>query len=118
MKEKGVISMKKLLSLMLALLMVLALVGCGNKPAPEPTPADDTPTEGAVLNLWTWNEEFWGFLEKYYADEKIDLFLAEADYIIKYTRSDATLDVKSIGVTDFSNTYPYTVDAASDEKGT
>ncbi|MBR0385996.1 MAG: ABC transporter substrate-binding protein [Erysipelotrichaceae bacterium] len=148
--------MKKLLSAILAVLMVLSLAACsGTKPEPAAE-------EGKVLNIWTWNEEFWGFLGKYYADEvvdattlkkgdvtikrttypsdggayqdaldaallnqenaaadeKIDLFLAEADYIIKYTRSDATLDVKSIGVTDFSKTYPYTVEAASDEKGT
>ena len=51
------------------------------------------------------------------ADDKIDMFLAEADYIIKYTRSDATQDVTKIGVTDFSNTYQYTVEAASDENG-
>ena len=106
-------------------------------------------------------QEFWGFFEKYYADEvvdeytlkkgdvtikrttypsdggayqdaldaallnqanaapddKVDIFLAEADYIIKYTNSDATMDVKSIGVTDFSNTYKYTVEAASDANG-
>ena len=36
-------------------------------------------------------------------DEKVDMFLAEADYIIKYTNSDATQDVKALGVTDFSN---------------
>ena len=157
--------MKKLLSILLALLMVFSLVGCTQKEEPTPTDGGDTPTdetaEGKVLNLWTWNVEFWGFLEKYYADEvvdeytlkkgdvtikrttypsdggayqdaldaallnqanaaddeKVDLFLAEADYIIKYTDSDATMDVKSIGVTDFSNTYKYTVEAASDSNG-
>ena len=157
--------MKKLLSILLALLMVFSLVGCTQKEEPTPTDGGDTPTdetaEGKVLNLWTWNDEFWGFLGKYYADEtideytlkkgdvtikrttypsdggayqdaldaallnqadaaaddKVDLFLAEADYIIKYTISDATMDVKSIGVTDFSNTYKYTVEAASDANG-
>ncbi len=149
--------MKKLLSAILAVMMVLSLAACsGTKP--EPKPAE----EGKVLNIWTWNEEFWGFLVEYYADEKIDeytvkkgdvtikrttyvsdnmayqnaldaallaqetapadekvdMFLAEADYIIKYTNSDATMDVKSIGVTDFSNTYAYTVEAASDANGT
>lgn len=51
------------------------------------------------------------------ADEKVDMFLAEADYILKYTNSDATQDIKALGVTDFSNTYQYTVQAASDANG-
>ncbi len=152
--------MKKLLSILLALLMIFTLVGCGQKEEAAPAPAEEE-GEGAVLNLWTWNEEFWGFMKEYYADEvideynlkkgdvtikrttypsdnmayqdaldaallaqadapadeKVDMFLAEADYIIKYTNSDATMDVKSIGVTDFSNTYKYTVEAASDANG-
>lgn len=51
------------------------------------------------------------------ADQKVDLFLAEADYILKYTHSDYTQDVKPLGVTDFSNAYKYTVQAASDANG-
>ena len=51
------------------------------------------------------------------ADDKVDIFLAEADYIIKYADSDATLDVTKIGVTNFSNMYDYTVKAASDAAG-
>ena len=49
--------------------------------------------------------------------EKVDMFLAEADYILKYTNSEATKDVTKIGVTDFSNVYTYTKEAASDSKG-
>ena len=149
--------MKKLLSAILAVLMVVSLAACTKPVDPEPKPAE----EGKVFNLWTWNDEFWGFLVKYYADEKVDdftvkkgdvtikrttyvsdnmayqdaldaallaqetaaaddkvdMFLAEADYIIKYVDSSATMDVKSIGVTDFSNTYKYTVQAATDSKG-
>ena len=149
--------MKKLLSILLAILMVFTLAACGNGGNGGEEPAE----EGKVLNLWTWNDEFWGFLCDYYADEvideftatkgdvtikrttyisdnmayqdaldaallaqadapadeKVDMFLAEADYIIKYTNSDATMDVTSIGVTDFSNTYKYTVEAASDANG-
>ena len=41
------------------------------------------------------------------ADDKVDMFLAEADYILKYVDSDATQDVQALGVTDFSNTYAY-----------
>lgn len=52
------------------------------------------------------------------ADEKIDMFLAEADYILKYTDSEFTQDITALGVTDFSNTYEYTVQAASDSNGT
>ena len=51
------------------------------------------------------------------ADDKVDMFLAEADYILKYVDSDATQDVQALGVTDFSNTYAYTVQAASDADG-
>lgn len=51
------------------------------------------------------------------ADDKVDLFLAEADYILKYTNADQTQDIKALGVTDFSNTYEYTVQAASDANG-
>ena len=50
-------------------------------------------------------------------DDKVDMFLAEADYILKYVNSDATQDITKIGVTDFSNTYGYTVQAASDPNG-
>ena len=50
-------------------------------------------------------------------DEKIDMFLAEADYILKYTDSEFTQDITALGVTDFSNTYEYTVQAASDANG-
>jgi len=51
------------------------------------------------------------------ADDKVDMFLAEADYILKYTNSPYTQDVRKLGVTDFSNTYQYTVEAASDANG-
>ncbi len=51
------------------------------------------------------------------ADDKVDMFLAEADYILKYTNSDVTQDITALGVTDFSNAYTYTVQAASDADG-
>ena len=51
------------------------------------------------------------------ADDKIDLFLAEADYILKYTHSDYTMDVTTIGVNKADTMYDYTVSAASDENG-
>ena len=156
--------MKKLLSILLAMLMVFSLVGCssGSSTADGGSTGEETEAaEGSVFNIWTWNTEFWEWLGAYYADEvideytlkkgdvtikrttypsdnsayqdaldtallnqanapadeKVDMFLAEADYIVKYTNSDATLDVRTIGVTDFSNAYPYTVQAASDASG-
>ena len=128
--------------------MVFSLAACGKKKE-----------EAKVFHIYAWNEEFKGFFEKYFAEEKdgdyyvngykvvwtivpsdngayqdaldaallnqenanaeekVDMFLAESDYIVKYTRSAATMDVTTIGVTDFSNTYKYTVEAASDENG-
>ena len=51
------------------------------------------------------------------ADNKVDMFLAEADYILKYTNSDYTMDVSTIGVSTLDTQYKYTVDAASDANG-
>ena len=141
--------MKKLLSILLALLMVVSLAACSGKGNEEPVEEG----EGKVFHIYAWNEEFKGFFEKYYtvpegievvwtivpnegtqyqdaldlalmnqesasADDKVDMFLAEADYILKYTNSEYTQDIKALGVTDFSNTYAYTVEAASDAAGT
>lgn len=54
------------------------------------------------------------------ADEKIDLFLLEADYILKYVNADVTLDVKAdIGLTDedLKDQYEYTKVVATDADG-
>lgn len=53
------------------------------------------------------------------ADEKIDIFLIEADYALKYVNSDYSLDVKSIGLTDadVADMYQYTKDIATDASG-
>lgn len=143
--------MKKLLTVLLAVLMVIGLAACSSKPAETPT-TDEPAAEGTVFNIYAWNDEFKGFFEKYYkvpegitvnwiivpsdnnqyqealdaallnqanaaADDKVDMFLAEADYILKYAGSELTQDVKALGVTDFSQTYSYTVEAASDANG-
>lgn len=44
------------------------------------------------------------------ADDKIDLFLVEADYALKYVDSEYTLPVKDLGITDddLSKQYQYT----------
>lgn len=58
------------------------------------------------------------------ADDKIDIFLVEADYALKYVDSDYTLDVKSdIGLTDadLAQQYQYTKDIVTvdgKQKGT
>jgi hypothetical protein len=155
--------MKKALALILALMMVPALCACGQASAAgsatstkasaeASSDAAAESSEGKVLNIYAWNEEFKGFFEKYYTvpegvtvnwiitpstdgayqdkldeallnqanaadDDKVDLFLAEADYIVKYVDSDATQDITAMGVTDFSNAYAYTVQAATDSNG-
>ena len=54
------------------------------------------------------------------ADDKIDIFLVEADYALKYVDSDYTLDVqKDIGLTadDMADQYQYTKDIVTDSNG-
>ena len=51
------------------------------------------------------------------ADDKIDIFLAEADYIQKYSFSENSIDLSTIGVTDTSQMYDYVVNAGSDQSG-
>jgi len=109
-------------------------------------------SEGKVLTIYAWNDEWKKFFEKYYkvpdgitvnwvinpsengvyqqklddallnqdkaaADDKIDIFLAEADYILKYVDSDYTKNVKDIGFSNASTVYSYTVDACTDSNG-
>jgi len=53
-------------------------------------------------------------------DDKIDIFLVEADYALKYVDTDYALDVKgTIGLTDadLQNQYGYTKDIMTDSKG-
>ncbi len=54
------------------------------------------------------------------ADKKVDLFLVEADYAVKYVDTDYTLDVKAdLGLTDadVANMYQYTKDIMTDSNG-
>lgn len=51
------------------------------------------------------------------ADDKIDMFLAEADYILKYVDADATMDISKLGLKTLDTQYKYTVDAATDSNG-
>ena len=50
-------------------------------------------------------------------DDKIDMFLAEADYIGKYVDSDYTMDISKIGFTNADTQYQYTIKAATDKSG-
>lgn len=53
------------------------------------------------------------------ADDKIDLFLVEADYASKYVDTEYTMPVADLGVTDadLSKQYQYTKDVVTDSKG-
>lgn len=124
-------------------------------------PAGD---EGAVLNIYCWNEEFKSRLTDHYpgyeevdgthgkigdvevvwnitpsddnayqnnldehllaqdsaaADDKIDLFLVEADYALKYVDTDYTMAVSDLGIAeaDISDQYGYTQDIMTDSNG-
>ena len=52
-------------------------------------------------------------------EDKIDIFLIEADYALKYVNADASLDVTTIGLTadDMADQYQYTKDIVTDSTG-
>ena len=134
----------------------------------ETTSSQAAASEGKVLNIWCWNDEFQGRFNSYYpdvkevakdkstttlkdgtvvkwtinanennnyqnkldaalegqgsapADKKIDIFLIEADYALKYVNSDYTLDIKKdIGLSDsdLANQYKYTQDIVTNKDG-
>lgn len=53
------------------------------------------------------------------ADDKIDIFLVEADYALKYVDTDYTMNLADLGITDadLPNQYQYTKDAVTDSNG-
>ena len=53
------------------------------------------------------------------ADDKVDLFLVEADYALKYVDSDYTMPVADLGITDAdtADQYQYTKDIVTDSNG-
>ncbi len=53
------------------------------------------------------------------ADEKVDIFLVEADYALKYVDSEYTMPVADLGITDadLEKQYPYTKDVVTDSDG-
>ncbi len=52
-------------------------------------------------------------------DDKIDIFLVEADYALKYVDTDYTMSVADLGITDaeIANQYKYTQDVMTDSNG-
>lgn len=177
---------KKLIAtIMVGTMVISSLVGCGGKDtsatteqtatvAQEETKTEETKTEeaktedaasadagteGKVLNIYCWNDEFEDRFNAYYkdagklpegvevkfiltandnnayqnaldqallnqeaapADEKVDIFLVEADNALKYVNTDYTLDVKAdIGLTDddLAQQYKYTKEIVTDSNG-
>lgn len=53
------------------------------------------------------------------ADKKIDIFLVEADYALKYVDTDYAMKIADLGITDgdLANQYQYTKDIVTDSKG-
>ncbi len=53
------------------------------------------------------------------ADDKVDLFLVEADYALKYVDTDYAMALKDLGITDadLSDQYKYTQDIVKDSNG-
>ena len=171
---------KKILAVMLASAMVLSMAACsggGSSEAPadssssdatakteEPAAEVEAPTDGKVLNIYCWNEEFKTRITDHYpgytevdathgkigdvdvvwnitpsddnayqnnldatllkqadaaADDKIDMFLVEADYASKYTDTDYTLALSDIGISDsdLADQYEYTQTISKDSNG-
>lgn len=53
------------------------------------------------------------------ADDKIDLFLIEADYALKYVDTEYTMPINELGITDadLADQYQYTKDVVTDSNG-
>ncbi len=53
------------------------------------------------------------------ADEKVDIFLVEADYALKYVNTPVALPVSDLGITEeeLANQYQYTKSIVTDEEG-
>ncbi len=136
--------MKKLISVVLCLLMIAGIVTIG-KPAAAETQGKvfniyawneefkgffekyyKVP-EGVTVN-WIINPSDGGVYQQKLdeallnqasaaADDKVDMFLAEADYIGKYVDSEYTLGIDAIGYQNADTMYEYTIKAASDANG-
>ncbi|MBO5176887.1 MAG: carbohydrate ABC transporter substrate-binding protein, partial [Lachnospiraceae bacterium] len=146
---------KKFLAVLLTAVMAVSmLAGCGSKVA----------SDGKVLNVYCWNDEFQRRVQDHYpdyqivdevtgkigdvtvkwnitanadnayqnnldntllnqesaaADDKVDIFLIEADYALKYIDSEYALPIADLGIkeADIADQYKYTQDIVTDGKG-
>ena len=137
--------MKKLISVVLCLLMIAGIVTIGKPAAAEDAQGKVfniyawneefkgffekyyTVPEGVTVN-WIINPSDGGVYQQKLDealfnqataadDEKVDMFLAEADYIGKYVDSEYTMDISSFGFQNADTMYAYTIQAASDANG-
>ena len=137
--------MKKLVSVVLCLLMIAGIVTIGKPAAAEDAQGKVfniyawneefkgffekyyTVPEGVTVN-WIINPSDGGVYQQKLDeallnqasaadDEKVDMFLAEADYIGKYVDSEYTMDISSFGFQNADTMYAYTIQAASDADG-
>lgn len=136
--------MKKLVSLLLAVLMLVPMLAtaasaeegkvlniyCWNEEFKTRFEKFYTVPEGVTVN-WiitpSDNNAYQNALDEALlaqadveADKKVDLFLVEADYAVKYVDTDYTLDViADLGLTEeeVANMYQYTKDIMTDSKG-
>ena len=172
---------KKCISMLLAAAVAVStLAGCGNSAEPKGSDSEKqtvgtenaggTVTEGKVINIYSWNNEFRERVEAVYseveetsadgtvtllkdgteihwivnpnqdgvyqqkldeallnqanaaADNKVDIFLSETDYVNKYTDADAdvAMPLVDLGIdpsTDLADQYEFTKVTASDING-
>ncbi|MGP1588421.1 MAG: carbohydrate ABC transporter substrate-binding protein [Oribacterium sp.] len=78
------------------------------------TPSDDNAYQNNLDNILPENESA-------PADDRVDIFLVEADYALKYVNAapEVTVPVKALGLTDseLDKQYKYTQDVVSDNNG-
>ena len=138
--------MKKAIVILLAVVMLFGVVACSAKPAEKAEAQGKvfniyawneefkgffekyyTVPEGVTVNWIITPSDNGAYQQKLdeallnqgsaAADDKIDMFLAEADYIGKYVESDATMDITKLGYQNADTMYEYTIKAASDANG-
>ena len=76
------------------------------------TPTDDNAYQNNLDSILPGNADA-------SADDKVDIFLMEADYALKYVNSDTTMNLADLGITDadLGDQFQYTKDIVTDESG-